>query len=73
MRLEEEQVEAVELHAVDFGGGGQVEHRVQIDRRLAAVALADHARPGGVVKFGIVVGMVVGMIVSLVDACGTRA
>ena len=57
MRREQEQVEAVELDAVDLGRGGQVEHRVQIDRRLRALPLADHPRPGRVVQFRIVVGM----------------
>ena len=34
VRIEEKQVDAVELHAVDVGGGGQIEHRVEVDRRL---------------------------------------
>ena len=34
VRIEEEQIDAVELHAVDLGRGGEVEHRVEIDRRL---------------------------------------
>ncbi len=53
----QEQVEAVELDAVDLGRGGQVEHRVQADRGLRALALADHAGPGRVVQLGEVVGM----------------
>ena len=52
VRIEQEQIDAVELDAVDFGRGRQVEHRVEIDRRLGIRALADHSRPGGVVKFG---------------------
>ena len=47
---EQEQVEAVELDAVDLGRGGQVEHRVEVDRRLRLLALADHPGPGGVVQ-----------------------
>ena len=59
VRSEEEQIDAVELDAVDLGRGRQVEHRVEIDRRLGARApLADEAGPGGVVEFG-EVGMVV--------------
>ena len=60
VRREQKQVDAVELHAVDLGRGGQIEHRIQVDRRLAALSFADHARPGGVVELGIVVGMCVG-------------
>ena len=42
--------------AVDLGRGRQVEHRVEIDRRLGSpVALADEAGPHGVVKCGIFV------------------
>ncbi len=59
MRLEEEQVDAVEAHALDFGVGRQIEHRIQIDGRLSARPFADDARPCGVVKFGVIVGMVV--------------
>ena len=55
-----EEVEAVEADAIDFGVGRQVEHRIQFDRRLGARSFADHARPGGIVEFGKVVGMFVG-------------
>ena len=36
VRGEQEQVDAVELDAVDLGLGGQVEHRVEVDERLGA-------------------------------------
>ena len=57
MRVEEEQIDAVEPHALDFGVGGQVEHGIQVDRRFAARPFADNARPCGIVEFGVVVGM----------------
>ena len=57
VRIEQKQIDAVELLAVDLGRGRQVEHRIEIDRRLAAVAFADDAGPGRVVKFGKVVCM----------------
>ena len=56
----EEEVEAVEADALELGVGREVEHRIQVDRRLGPGAFADHARPGGVVKLGVVVGMFVG-------------
>jgi len=58
VRREQEQVHAVEPHAVDLGPGRQVEHGVEVDGRLAAVALADHAGPGRVVEFRGGVGMI---------------
>ncbi len=67
VRREEEQIDAVEADALDFGVGRQVEHRIEVDRRLRAGAFADDARPGGVVKFGEVVGMFVGH-----SRCGMR-
>ena len=58
VRVVEEDVDAVELDAVDLGRGGQVEHRVQVDRRLGAGApLADQAGPHRVVQFRERVGM----------------
>ena len=57
VRGEQEQVDAVELDAVDLGRGGQVEHRVEVDGRLGlGLPLADHAGPGGVVQFRVSVG-----------------
>ena len=56
----EEDVEALELHAVDLGRGRHVEHGVQIDGRLGALALAHQSRPGGVVELGEVVRVFVG-------------
>ncbi len=52
VRLEEEQVHAIELHAIDGGLGGQGEHRVQIDGRLGIGTFADEAGPHGIVQFG---------------------
>ena len=60
VRGEEEEIDAVEPDAVHLGRGGQIEHRVQVDRRLGTFAFADHARPRGVVEFGEVVAGVVG-------------
>ena len=60
VRDEEEQVEAVEPDALELGVGRQVEHGIEVDGRLAAVALAHHAGPRRIVKFRIVVGMLVG-------------
>ena len=54
---EEEQVDAVELDSVDLGGGGQVEHRVEVDGRLGVRPLADHTGPDGVVELRKLVGM----------------
>ena len=45
VRIEEEHIHAVELHAVDFGLGGQVEHRVEVDARFGA-GLPLPTRPG---------------------------
>ena len=54
--IEQEQIDAVEFHAVDFGLGGQVEHCVEVDERFGTrAALADEAGPHGVVKFRVVV------------------
>ena len=56
MRRGDEEVDAVEFLAVDLGVGGQLEQRVERDDRLAvAAALADDARPHGVVELWIVV------------------
>ena len=51
MRVEEEEVHAVELDAVDLGRGGQIEHGIQVDGRLGIGAFADQAGPHGVVDF----------------------
>ena len=55
VRIEQKQIDAVEPLAVDLGRGRQIEHRIELDRRLAALAFADDAGPRGVVKFGKVV------------------
>ena len=52
VRVVEEEIHAIELHAVDLGLGGEVEHGVEVDARFGAgAALADEAGPHGVVKF----------------------
>ena len=56
VRIEEEQIDAVELDAVDLGLGGEVEHRVEIDRRLGAgSAFADEPGPHRVMDGGVFV------------------
>ena len=52
VRVEQEQVDALEADAVDVGGRRQVEHRVEIDRRLRVGPLADEPRPHRVVQCG---------------------
>ena len=53
VRGREEKIKAVELHAVDVRSFGEIEHRLQIETRLAVSrALADDSWPSGVVKFG---------------------
>ena len=53
VRVEQEQVDAVELDAVHLGGGGEVEHGVEVDGRFRVRPFADEAGPHGVVKFRI--------------------
>jgi hypothetical protein len=56
VRIVEEEIDTVELDAVDLGLGRHVEHRVEVDERLAAgAALADEAGPHGIMKLGVVV------------------
>ena len=38
MRIEQEQINAVELDAVHLRASGQVEHRIKVNRRLGALA-----------------------------------
>ncbi len=57
VRRGDEEVDAVELLAVDLGLGGELEQGVERDDRLAVGgALADDAGPHGVVKLGVGVG-----------------
>ena len=57
VRVVQEQVHAIELHAVDLGLGGVVEHLVEIDRRLGALpALAHQTRPHRIVQLRKIVG-----------------
>ena len=52
VRVEQEQIDAVELVAVDVGGDGHVEHLLEGDRRVIGVGfLADEAGPHRVVQF----------------------
>jgi len=53
--LEKEQVDAVELDAIYFGIGGELEHFVEVNAGFSAgTAFADEAGPHGIVKFGVV-------------------
>ena len=53
VRVEEEEVHAVELDAVHLGLGGQVQHGIEVDAGFGAgAAFADQAGPHGVVQFG---------------------
>ena len=72
MGSEQEQVIALELDAVDFGRGRQVEHGVEIDGGFGIGPLADNARPGRVVQLGKIVGMAGhGMCPRCLDRLGT--
>ncbi len=52
VRMEQEQIDAFELLAVDVGVGRQLEHAVEADRRMVGAGLlADEAGPHGVVEF----------------------
>ena len=52
MRVEQENVHAVEVDPVHLGCGGQIEHRVEADKRFAGRApFANEARPHCVVQF----------------------
>ena len=50
VRFGEEEIDAVEPDAVHLGRGSQVEHRLEVDRRLAVGAFADEARPHRIVQ-----------------------
>ena len=50
VRVEQKQIDPFEADAVDVCGCRQIEHRVQIDRRLRVGAFADQSRPHCVVK-----------------------
>ena len=53
VRIEEEEIDAVEPGAVDFGGGRQVEHRLEVDRRFGAWAsFPNQSGPHRVVQAG---------------------
>jgi hypothetical protein len=55
--VEEEEVDAFVLRAIDFGGGGEFEHAVEADGWVVRAGfLADEAWPHGVVEFGKGVG-----------------
>ena len=45
MRIEKEDINAIESNAIDFGFGGQVEHRVEVDAG-SAPGLPLPTRPG---------------------------
>ena len=55
VRVEEKQVHALELDAIHFRPGGQLEHGIEVQARFGArAAFAHQAGPHGVVKFWIV-------------------
>jgi hypothetical protein len=37
----EKKIDPVELNTIDFGRNGEVEHRIEVDRRLRVGAFAD--------------------------------
>ena len=56
VRIEEKEIDAVELLSVDAGGGRALEHRVEVDRRLGVgTALADQPGPHRIVNRGVLV------------------
>ena len=58
VRSHQEQIDAVEFHAVDLRRGSEVDHPVQFDDGVGRVrSLSDYAGPGCVVQFRIVVGV----------------
>src|SRR5687767_10284033 len=51
--MEEEQIDALELLAIDAGASRQLEHAIEADGRVVGAGLfADETGPHGVVKFG---------------------
>jgi hypothetical protein len=52
VRIEQEEVKAIELSSIDFGSSRQVEHGIQIDRRFGTLAFADDTGPGRIVELG---------------------
>jgi len=48
----QEQIDTVELDTIHLGGGGQVQHGVEVDGRLGVGALADQARPHRIMQRG---------------------
>ena len=56
MRVEKENVHAVEPDAIHLGSGAQIEHGPEADKGFGAgAAFADETGPHGVVQLGIVV------------------
>ena len=55
VRVEKTQINAVELNAVHFGGGGHFEHGVECNGWFRIGAFAHDARPSGVVEFGVII------------------
>lgn len=57
VRVKEEEIDAVELLAVDLGSGCHLQHTVETDGRVVGARLfADEAGPHGVVKLGEIMG-----------------
>ena len=46
----EEEVDAIEAHAIHPGGGGEIEHGIEVDGRFRIGTFSDESRPHGVVE-----------------------
>ena len=46
----EEEIDAIEAHAIDPGGGGEIEHGIEIDGRFGIGTFSDESGPHGVVQ-----------------------
>ena len=52
VRQRKEEIDAIEAHAIHLGGGGQVEHGIEIDGRFGIGTFADQPGPHGVMQGG---------------------
>jgi hypothetical protein len=50
VRVGQKEIDAIEARAVHLGGRGEIEHRLQVDRRLGIAPLADQPGPHRVVQ-----------------------
>ena len=53
--LNQEEIDAIKLYAVNVGAGRGIEHLVEAKWRFGVRTLANKSRPGGVVKLGVIV------------------